>query len=299
MRSLPDIRAHDHHSLSESHLVMARFPSAATEFLRCPHCQEGLVEQPGSLVCSERHRFDFAKQGYVPLLSRNANVTTSDNAVQVAARELFLNAGFYDPVREAIAKAAHTPAAGCLVEPGCGTGFYLAGVLEKQPLRLGIGLDTSKYALRRAARSHQRAAAVLADAWKRMPLADNCAAVVLNVFAPRNGAEIARVLRADGHLVVVTPEAPHLGELVTELDLLTVDPSKPQRLEQTLGKWFRLTDTKRIDYQIHLSTEYIEALVLMGPSARHLDKDHLHSILSAEGHSRTVTVSVTVTTWKT
>lgn len=233
------------------------------------------------------------------MLTEKANVTTGDTAVQVAARERFLAGGFYDPIRDAIAQAALTPTNGCIVEPGSGTGFYLANALQKQSQRIGIGLDTSKYALRRAARSHENTAAVLADAWKRMPLADNCVAAILNVFAPRNGDEIARVLHPDGHLVVVTPEAPHLGELVKDLDLLTVDPSKSQRLERTLGQRFRLTDTRRIDYQIHLSTEYIEALVLMGPSARHLDKHHLQSALSARAQSRKVTVSVTVTTWKT
>ena len=51
----------------------------------------------------------------------------------------------------------------------------------------GIALDASPAALRRAARSHERAAAVGADAWKPLPLRDEIATTVLSVFAPRNG----------------------------------------------------------------------------------------------------------------
>lgn len=278
---------------------MSRFPAAAVEFLRCPHCHAGLTHHQSGLACPLRHRFDFAKQGYAPLLTGKENLTTGDNADQVAAREMFLGAGFYAPVQTAVAQAARTNAPGCLVEPGCGTGYYLAAALDVQPERVGIGLDTSKYALRRAARSHPQSAAILADAWGQLPMPDHSAATVLNVFAPRNGADLARVLHPEGHLVVITPERHHLVELVEQLGLLTVDPTKSQRLERTLGDWFQLADTKLIEYRIDLPTEYIEALALMGPSARHLDKDHLRLTLSEQGLVQSVTVAVTATTWKT
>ena len=62
---------------------------------------------------------------------------------------------------------------------------------------------------------------------------------VLVVFAPRNGPEIARVLRPDGRLVVVTPAADHLGELVGPLGLLRVDPDKADRLAASLEPHLR------------------------------------------------------------
>ena len=58
------------------------------------------------------------------------------------------------------------------------------------PDAVGLALDVSKPALRRAARAHPRAAAALADTWQRLPLADASTAVLLNVFAPRNGAGV-------------------------------------------------------------------------------------------------------------
>ena len=59
----------------------------------------------------------------------------------------------------------------------------------------GLAFDVTKPALRRAARAHPRVGAVLADTWGPLPLADGSADVLLNVFAPRNGPEMRRVLR--------------------------------------------------------------------------------------------------------
>ena len=59
-------------------------------------------------------------------------------------------------------------------------------------------------ALRRPPRrpGASRAAAVVADSWARLPVRDGVLDRVLVVFAPRNGPEIARVLRPEGRLVV-------------------------------------------------------------------------------------------------
>ena len=62
--------------------------------------------------------------------------------------------------------------------------------------------------------------------------------MLLNVFAPRNGAEFHRVLDPAGTLLVVTPDTDHLAELVDALDLLRVDPDKADRVTGSLGGHF-------------------------------------------------------------
>ena len=57
------------------------------------------------------------------------------------------------------------------MDVGAGTGHHLAAVLDALPDARGIAIDASPAALRRAARAHERAAAVGADAWKPLPLA--------------------------------------------------------------------------------------------------------------------------------
>src|SRR3954466_5497458 len=177
---------------------------AVLPYLRCPNCGSTLAADPPRAVrCPRGHSFDVAKQGYLTLTAGRAP-HAGDTAEMVADRAAFLAAGHYDVVADALA-AETPPTRGLLLDAGTGTGFYLARVLTDRPYALGLGLDVSKPALRRAARAHPRAAAVLADLWRPLPVADGSAAVILNVFAPRNGPEFHRVLAPDGRLLVVTP----------------------------------------------------------------------------------------------
>ncbi|GAA5193208.1 rRNA (guanine-N1)-methyltransferase [Rugosimonospora acidiphila] len=156
-----------------------------------------------------------------------------------------------------------------IVDAGAGTGAHLAAVLDARPGALGLALDVSRYALRRAARAHPRAAAARCDVWAGLPVADHTAALLLNVFAPRNGAEFARVLRPDGALLVVTPGPDHLRELVDALGLLRVDPSKEDRLSASLDRWFAPVASTVVRRRLNLDHHEIETLVGMGPSAWH------------------------------
>jgi 23S rRNA (guanine745-N1)-methyltransferase len=60
-----------------------------------------------------------------------------------------------------------------------------------------------------------------------LPLADACADLMLDIFAPRNGAEFHRVLRPGGALLVVTPHPDHLAELVGPLGCSTSIRPRP------------------------------------------------------------------------
>ena len=166
-----------------------------------------------------------------------------DTAAMVQARGDFLAAGHFAGLAAELTRAARAaggPAAGCVADVGAGTGYYLAAVLDGLPGRAGLALDSSKFALRRAARAHRRIGAVGCDAWQPLPVADSAAALVLNVFAPRNGAELRRILAPSGTLLVVTPTRDHLAELVGPLELLAVDRRKPERLAGKLGPYFEL-----------------------------------------------------------
>src|SRR3954447_15309810 len=223
---------------------------AVSRWLRCPNC--------GSpLPCVNGHRFDVARQGYLSLLGGKA--VRGDTAAMVAAREAFLGAGHFAPIRDALAVTD-----GLVVELGAGTAYYLAATLGDG---YGIALDSSKPALKRAARAHPRIAAVARDVWAGIPVQDGAADLVLDVFAPRNGPEIARVLKPDGTLLVVTPTADHLCELRSTLGLLDIDPRKGERL-QSLPLDHVAHD--RLEFTMTLTHADVAALVGMGPSAHHV-----------------------------
>ena len=254
--------------------------SAIIAALRCPVCARSLVPAPphGGLDCAGGHHFDAARQGYVDLVA-GALRGDGDSAAMVAARADFLAVGHFDFLVEALAAAAGpalaghgaTGAGGLAVDAGAGTGYYLAALLDRYPRVLGLALDVAKPALRRAAQAHPRAFAARADIWRALPVADGAADLVLNVFAPRNGPEFARVLRRGGELLVVTPAAGHLAELVDALGLLRVDPAKEQRLEQSLGATFTRTEQHELVQPLRLRRVDARTLVGMGPSAWHTD----------------------------
>src|SRR5262249_23546230 len=152
-----------------------------------------------------------------------------DSRAMLHARRAFLTAGHYEPIAEAVAglvaEALSDPynshagrPSGCIVDVGCGEGYYLAGIQRRfdaagAPVPPLIGLDVAKDAARLAARAHPAMAFEVADATTRLPLRDTCAEVVLSIFAPRNPDEFARVVRAEGRLLVVMPTYDHLSGL--------------------------------------------------------------------------------------
>jgi 23S rRNA (guanine745-N1)-methyltransferase len=266
-------------------------------WLACPQCGAGLVRAGPVLRCPAGHAFDIARQGYVSLLPPGDRGPAGDSAPMVAARADFLAAGHYGGLARALAAAAReavTGTPGVVLDVGAGTGYYLAAVLDVLPDRAGLALDVSKFALRRAARAHPRAGAAAADAWRRLPVADGAAAVVLDVFAPRNGAELRRVLHPAGRLLVVTPGRGHLAELAGPLDLLSVDPRKQERLAGTLGPYFRLLERRPHEAVLHLGHRDVAAAVGMGPSARHADPAVLAARIRELPERVPVTLAVTL-----
>jgi len=256
-----------------------------------------MAETDGSLSCRAGHAFDIARQGYVSLLPSGWRGEAGDTAAMVRARERFLAAGHFAPLASRLADLAAGQAAdspGCVVDAGVGTGYYLAAVMERLPDRVGLGLDVSKYALRRAARAHDRVGAVGCDIWHGLPVADSVAVVVLNVFAPRNAAELARVLHPSGRLLVVTPSSAHLGELVSDLDLVTVDEHKPRRLAEQLGHSFEFVDRQEVTATTSLSRDEVESVVRMGPSAWHADSEAIAERVRQLPEPVRVTLSVTI-----
>ena len=244
-------------------------------YLRCPACGGPFTATGPTVRCPRGHSFDLARQGYVNLLAGRP-APSGDTPPMVTARESFLAGGHYQFIADALASAAGEVAgAGLVVDVGAGTGYHLAAVLDAAPGAVGLALDSSAPAARRAARAHPRAAVAVCDAWGRLPLADGCASLLLNVFAPRNGPDFHRVLRPDGRLLIVTPEPGHLTELVVALGLLSVDPDKPERVAASLGPRFTSTGSTRHERRLHLSRADVRALVGMGPSAWHRAPDDL------------------------
>ena len=175
--------------------------------LICPVCSRELSAEPHRYVCSKGHCFDRARSGYVNLLQRQRHRQRGDDAEMAKARQRFLNAGYYQPLLDAVSRYAVDAKCSRIADIGCGEGWYSCGLLQALT-DSGIhaeltGIDISPEILRfAAARASHDGIAAQTD-WavasvSRLPLADDSCDCILNLFAPCEPAEFRRILKKRG-----------------------------------------------------------------------------------------------------
>jgi 23S rRNA (guanine745-N1)-methyltransferase len=279
--------------------VAPPLPRPGHRLLRCPICRLGLDARAGALACPNRHSFDLAREGYVNLLpgNRRRRADGGDHLEQLRHRTTFLDAGHFDFITSEIAQRlwharAMSAVSGLYVlDAGCGTGHHLAGIAKA--LGAGtttLGLDISAAAARMAARRRSDMAFAVADLWASWPLHDASIDIVLNIFAPRNFAETARVLRPGGWLALVYPETNHLIELRRRYRLLGQQSQKEKRYSEAASRTIGLAAVTRIVCRTVLAPDAVHDIILMGPNARHPAITPLH----AEAEPIAVTLDIAV-----
>ena len=113
------------------------------------------------------------------------------------------------------------------------------------------------------------AAACDADVVITMLADDHAVEAVLSIFAPRNLGEFARVLTADGRLLVLAPNPGHLAVLRERFGLLAIEPGKQERLLAAASEFFEVTATSRLRTPVALSAGQAADVIAMGPNAFH------------------------------
>lgn len=265
-------------------------PSSTDLPLQCPVCSQALSPAggqgtgPARLACASRHSFDAARQGYFNLLVGKGTPFEPDTAAMVEARFTFLGQGHYKPLADAVAAAVVpclSPGDGAVLDSGTGTGHYLRTVLDTAASQghdvAAMGIDISKFALRRAAKLNPEALNLVWDVWQRFPLADASVDAVTVVFAPRNAAEFARVLRPGGRLVVVTPRPGHLSAIAAVTGMLGIEEGKDERLAAAMAQYFEHESTSDVDITLYLTRREAADLAFMGPAGHH----HSHADIAA------------------
>jgi 23S rRNA (guanine745-N1)-methyltransferase len=207
----------------------------------------------------------------------------------VQARSDFLAAGHYRPLATAVA-AAVVPCLpedrSAVLDAGTGTGHYLRAVLDQAAVHncrhvAALGVDISKFALRRAARLNPEAVNLVCDVWQPLPLADNSVDAITVIFAPRNAAEFARILRPTGRLVVVTPRSGHLAAIAAATGMLGIEEDKEARLAEAMGSHFEAETSTDVGIPLALTRAEAADLAYMGPAGHHLDRLDLSERLLA------------------
>lgn len=238
----------------------------AIEILTCPVCHGRLTLYGQVICCTEGHSYDIAKQGYVNFLG-TGEPGNADTSTMLDARSRVHAAEVFNHVTEVITVMAGGRQR--VLEAGAGTGHYLASALGNDPQALGIAIDVSKASARHCVRTDDRIAAIVADVWRPLPIADRSLDVVLAVFAPRNLPEFARVLRSDGRFIAVTPRSGHLVGLRDAYGLLDIPSGKASQLAAAAAEFFDLVDTRVVKYRVPVDEKLAADVIAMGPNAFH------------------------------
>lgn len=240
-----------------------------SSWLRCPVCSADLSPVDRLVLgCPSGHHHDVNKRGYISLLGGSKHV--GDNAAMLDARDAVLENGLYAPIAAAVAAAV--PADGSRVlDAGAGTGHYLRAVLTAHPDAVGLAMDLSPAAVSRASRSSDRIDGLVADTWRPLPIRDAVCDAVLDIFAPRNLPEFARVLRPGGSLVVVVPRGEHLRSLRAATSMLDVPADKADDVIATAEPLYALLTREHVTEPLPVDEVIRNALIGMGPSAHHVD----------------------------
>jgi len=233
--------------------------------LICPLCRAALQTPAKTWSCANGHAFDVSREGYVNLLpvQHKKSLSPGDTAESVAARRRFLAAGHYQPLRDAVATLLRDMQANTLLDLGCGEGYYTEA-MRAEVLSV-CGLDIAKPAIQLAARQ-QKTVTWLVASGSLLPFADASLDVVSSLFSPLPVAEMLRVLKPGGHVLMVTPAPDHLWQ-VREGLFEQVRAHEPDKFLAAFNVDFTLQQRLRVDAPLQLSQAALKDLLAMTPYA--------------------------------
>ena len=250
---------------------------AATN-LACPLDGLPLQQQAQSLVCTNKHSFDMARQGYINLLPVQFKHSKfpGDNQAMVQARTAFLNTGAYLPISDRLNQivlnlfASKTAQPLTLLDAGCGEGYYLTQLQQAllsapgtQSVAL-IGLDISKPAILAASKRCKDITWLIATS-KQPPLQKHSIDLIVCAFGYPMWAEFRQLLKPGGKIVLVDVGEDHLIEL-RQLLYKEVTAASPLDLSAAVSAGFTLSTEARLKMQCKLaSSDQIMNLLKMTP----------------------------------
>lgn len=266
--------------------------------LICPVCGSPLLSEDKSYVCSQRHRFDRARQGYVNLLPVQSkhSLHPGDTKEMLLARRRFLDSGLYEPVCRSVTEAFQT----YLSEPcpliadiGCGEGYYTALIKEICGADC-IGVDIAKEGVRMAC-SRDKSILWLVATASHLPLADaslDGLSAMFSLFLPQ---EYARVLKKGGCVAEVTVGSDHLRELK---EIIYESVFEQHKHPSPCGPLFEEVMCQEQRYQITLNRQQLQDLLLMTPHFWRIKEERRERLMQTEALRLTVNYFIRVLTKK-
>ena len=263
--------------------------------LTCPICQTHFTQVGNAIKCENTHTFDLAKEGYINLLTKKLSDSVGDTKEMLHARRAFLEYGHYQPLVSAIATLLSDYLKNDgdedlpyinILDAGCGEGYYLDQLQRAFGQQFPdahinyIGLDIAKEATRMAAKRYKGLHFLVANLKERLVFANDSLHVLLNIFAPRNVEEFARILKLGGVVLVVIPAPEHLRLLRETLSLLSIEEHKQEHVIEQFTVHFTYIGATSVRSMLQLNNQEIQQAVMMTPNYWHVS-DEIKRVMSA------------------
>ncbi|KEF37933.1 23S rRNA m(1)G-748 methyltransferase [Schinkia azotoformans MEV2011] len=267
----------------------------------CPLCESKMrVVEHKSLICTNNHTFDFAKQGYLNLMTQQSNSHYSKELFE--ARHKIINGSeLYDEMHKSISNviknSMDTSINPCLiVDLGCGEGSHLQRIIDGCEIEAitGVGLDIAKEGIVAAAKRYENPIWLVGDLAKS-PLADHSFYVILNILSPSNYKEFKRMLVQDGLVIKVVPGPNYLKEIREALFEST--EKKDYKNDDTISLFkehFKVIHNIKLNYTKILTKEELYNLVGMTPLAWSGDQDRINAFSNQDSAEITVDLEILV-----
>ena len=241
-----------------------------SRYIRCPHCGApmSVTENRKSVVCQgqiKKHCFDFASSGYLNF-STPSQSGSGDSKEAVRARTEFLESDSYLGVSQAVTDSVLEYCRGGLViDAGCGEGYYTNNI-AKAYVGDVIGFDLSKFGVEHAAKSARKSnlenSFFAVGSVFELPIKDESADAVVNIFAPCVESEYTRVLKRGGVLITAGAGEDHLLGLKKAI----YDTTYKNTERDDMPTGLTLCGEKRVSYMLKLeSNSLISSLFSMTP----------------------------------
>ena len=266
-----------------------------TDILICPVCKNELYKDEKSYFCrgEKRHCFDISASGHVNLCPGRA--TGGDDKKAVRSRTEFLNLGYYQPIADKVCEILSNLNDECaIVDAGCGEGYYTNRMAELTGAQT-YGFDLSKEAIISASKSAKRQGVgnVIfgVGGIYELPVANESADAITNIFAPCAESEFSRVLKQEGVLVVVTAGKNHLYGLKNAIyDTVYTNEERADMPQNMI-----LAEKHNLLYKIKLdSPESIRNLFSMTPYSYRTSEKDMNKLLALTSLETEVEVDIFV-----
>ncbi|MBS4188630.1 methyltransferase domain-containing protein [Bacillus sp. FJAT-49705] len=282
----------------------AKYVSNFETIFACPICKSSMkVLEYKSLICSNHHTFDFAKQGYINFTTHSVKTKYSKELFE-SRRKLITKGAFFEPLSNAIAKVIYnyvfkTKETISILDMGCGEGSQLSNICDIVSFIIyesvvGVGIDISKEGIMVASKNYTDKIWTVADL-ANTPFKNKQFDVILNILSPSNYAEFNRLLKDDGLVIKIVPQSDYLKELREHLFRKSEKQnySNAETVER-FNESFQIVESSRLSYTMNLNKSSIEWLVQMTPLTWTTTEERLKSFLNKDLAQITVDLDILI-----